>query len=39
MDAVRDACPRIQRALEEADERRRSELRIPSERHETNPGE
>ena len=30
MDAVREACPRIQKALENADEHRRSELRTPN---------
>ena len=34
MDAVREACPGIQRALEEADKRRRMELRTPSESRE-----
>ncbi len=37
MDAVREACPRIQQALEEADERRRAELRTPSDRGSQTP--
>ena len=37
LDAVMEACPRIQEAVEEADERRRSELRTPRELHDVNP--
>ena len=37
MDAVREACPRIQEALEEADARRRDELRTPTDWGETDP--
>jgi len=39
MDAVREACPGIQSALEEADKRRRMELRMPSDRREEDPEE
>ena len=38
MDTVREACPRIQHGLEEADERRRAELRAPSDRGESDSG-